>query len=322
MFMKRILVFVLGAGLAAQAAAQAFPSRTVRIVVPYSAGGGVDVLARALGVELSTRWGQPVVIENIVGAGGNIGADAAAKATADGHTLLATTSQTFTTNRYLYKSLPFDPDRAFVPVTLLVQSDQFVLAHAAVPAADLKQLVAYERQNSGKLNYGSWGKGSEPQMTYEYLNKREGLALVHVPYKGVAPVLTAITAGEVQLTMGSAGVAGRLIQAGRVKALAVAAPRRSTRFPDVPTTAELGYPYLRAAILIGLWAPANTPKSALDRIGADVRGLVKTPAFADKQISARGFDPVGNSPEEFAKILREETAHVAEVVKAANIQPE
>jgi len=293
----------------------------VRIVVPFAAGGGVDVVVRAMGPDLTARWGQPVIVDNRTGAGSLIGAEAVARAPADGYTLLATTSQTFTSNRYLYKTLPYDPDRSFVPITLMVRADQFLLATPSLPANNLKELVALARARPNTVSYGSWGIGSEPQLTYEQLNKREKLTLLHVPYKGVAPVLTALTAGEIQLSVGSAGIAGALIQAGRVKPLALAAESRSTKFPDVPTTAELGFPYMRAAIMIGLWAPAGTPAAVVERIGNDVRGILKTPAFADKYLTRPGYIGVASSADELTNLLREETVRVGEVVQAANIKP-
>lgn len=317
-----ILGPLLTAGLAGPAAAQPYPARAVHVVVPFAAGGGVDVIMRSLAPELTTRWGQPVIVENRTGAGSLIGAEAVVRAPADGHTLLATTSQTFTANRYLYKSLPYDPDRSFVPITLLVRADQFLLANPALAANNLKELVALARERRGKVSYGSWGVGSEAQLTYELLNKREALSLLHVPYKGVAPVLTALTAGEVQLSVGSAGVAGPLIRAGKLKPLAFAAQSRSTRFPEVPTTVELGYPYLRAAIMIGLWAAAGTPAAVLEKVGNDVRTLLKTPAFAEKHVTRLGFDVAASSPEELTNLLREETIRIGEVVQAANIKPD
>lgn len=322
MLKRLILGLLLVAGLAGHAAAQTYPTRAIHVVVPFAAGGGVDVVVRALAPELTARWGQPIIVDNRTGAGSLIGAEAVARAPADGYTLLATTSQTFTANRYLYKTLPYDPDRSFVPITLMVRADQFLLANPALPAKDLKELVALARERPGTVSYGSWGIGSEPQLTYEQLNKRETLNLLHVPYKGVAPVLTALTAGEIQLSVGSAGIAGGLIQAGRVKPLALAAPSRSTRFPNVPTTTELGYPYLRAAIMIGLWAPAGTPAPVLEKIGNDVRGVLKTPAFADKYLTRPGYVGVASSADELTNLLREETARIGEVVQAANIKPD
>lgn len=301
--------------------AQEYPSRPVRIIVPFAAGGGVDLVARAIGAELGAKWGHPVIIENRTGAGSLIGAQVVATAQADGYTLLATTSQTFTTNRYLYRSLPYDIDHGFVPISLTVQSDQFLLANPNVAANDLRQLVELARRKGSAITYGSWGAGSEPQVTYEQLNVREKLELLHVPYKGVAPVLAGVVGGEVQLTAGSAGVAGKLIEAGKVKPLAIAAAKRSTRFPDVPTTAEQGFPYLRAAILHGLFAPTGTPSNIVEKLGNDVRAALKSQSLAAK-LTSMGFEVVPTTGEEVMARLREETQRIGEVVEAAKITPE
>lgn len=323
MVLKSILAgLFLSLGVAAGAPAQQFPARVVRVIVPFPPGGGIDVLVRAMAVDLTAKWGQPVIIENRAGAGSNIGAEAVAKAAPDGHTLLATVNQTFTSNRYLYKALPYDPERSFVPVTLMVQSDHFLLAHPSFAAKDLRELVALAKRQPGKLNYGSFGQGSQPHLAFETLNKREGLDLQHVPYKGIAPLLTAVTAGEVPLATGSAGVAGELLRAGRLKALAIAGKRRAGQFPDVPTTAEQGYPYLIASIWYGLFAPAGTPATVVEKIGSDARAILKTPAFAQKQVTARGLDVVASSSQELAAVIKEESANVGEMIRAAGVKPE
>jgi tripartite-type tricarboxylate transporter receptor subunit TctC len=306
----------------AGAFAQQYPVHPIRVVVPFPQGGGIDVLVRALAGELTAKWGQPVIIDNRAGAGGNIGVEAVAKATPDGYTLLATVNQTFTSNRFLYKTLSYDPDRSFVPVTLMVQSDHFLLAHPSVPARDMRELVALAKRQPGKLTYGSFGNGSQPQLVYETLNKREGLDLLHVPYKGIAPLMLAVTAGEVNLATGSAGVAGELIRAGRVKALAIAGKRRAAQFPDVPTTAEAGFPQVQASIWYGLFAPAGTPSAIVEKVGDDVRALLRTPAFADKQATARGLDVVASTSHELAAAIKEETATVGEMIRAADVKAE
>lgn len=309
------------AGLVGAVQAQDYPTRPVRLVVPFAAGGGADLVARAIAEELANRWKQPVVVENRTGAGSLIGAQAVATAPADGYTLFATTSQTFTTNRYLYKSLPYDIDKSFIPISLTVQADQFLLANPDLPASDLKQLVALARKPDSRLTYGSWGIGSEPQISYETLNFRERLNIVHVPYKGVSLVLAGLMGGEIQLTVGSAGVAGKLIESGKVKPLAIAAAKRSARFPDVPTTAEQGYPYVKAAILHGLFAPAGTPPAVVQKLGKDVRAALQSASLVEK-LTTMGFDVVPTTGDEVTARLREETQRIGEVVEAAKIQPQ
>lgn len=312
----------LALGLAATAAAQTYPAKSVHIVVPFPPGGGIDILVRALAVDLAAQWGKAVIVDNKPGAGSVIGAEAVAKSEPDGHTLLATVNPTFTANRFLYKSLPYDPDRSFVPVMLMVQSDQYLLAHSSVQANDLRELVALAKREKGKLNFGSYAPGSQPHLVYGLLNKREGLDLLHVPYKGIAPVMLAISAGEVHLTTGSSSVAGGLLRDGRIKALAIAGKKRSTQFPNVPTTAEQGYPYLLAPIWYALFAPARTPAAVIGKINADVAAVLRTPAFAEKHATSRGLEVMASTPRELAEVIREEVEVTAEMVKAVGIQPE
>ena len=307
---------------AGNAAAQAYPSRPVHIVVPFPAGGGIDVLVRALAVELGTRWGQPVVVDNKSGAGSLIGAEAVARAAPDGYTLMATVNQTFTANRFLYKLLPYDPDRSFVPITLMVQSDHFILAKAALPAKDLRDLIVLARNGQSKLNYGSFGSGSQPHLVFETLDQQEKLHIAHIPYRGIAPLLTALAAGEVDLTTGSAGVAGPLLKAGKIKALAIAGKRRSPQFPDVPTTAEQGYPDVLASIWYGLFAPAGTPVEVVNHIATDVRSVLTQPAFAAQQAKARGLDVVNSTPQDLAATIRDETKSVGAMIRSAGVVPE
>jgi tripartite-type tricarboxylate transporter receptor subunit TctC len=315
-------LLLFGAAASASAFAQQFPSQRVTIVVPYAPGGGVDIMIRAVASELSAKWGQPVIVENRAGAGTLIGAEAVANAAPDGHMLLATVDQTFVANRFLYKKLPYDPDKSFVPVTLMAESDHFLLAKNGLPANDLRQLVELAKREKGKLNYGSYGDGSQPQLVYSLLNKRAGLDIVHVPYKGVAPMLTALVSGEVDVATGSAGVAGELLRGKRIKPLAIAGKNRSPQFPDVPTTAEQGYPYLLATVWYGVFAPANTPANVLHKLNADINEILKSPAFIQNQGTARGLTIVGNTSREFAERIRQDAAQTEEMVRAAKIEPQ
>lgn len=209
-----------------------------------------------------------------------------------------------------------------MPITLMGQSDHFVLAHPSVAVKDVLELIALAKVQPGNLNYGSFGNCSQPHLLYATPNKREGLDLLHIPYNGIAPLLSAVTAGEVSLATGSAGVAGQLLKAGRLKALAIAGKRRVAQFPDVPTAAELGFRYLQAPIWYGLFAPAGTPSAVVDRVKDDVRALLKTPAFAEKQATSRGLDVVASAPAELAAAIHEESASVGEMICAANVQAE
>ena len=221
---------------------QAFPTKPVRVIVAYPAGGGIDVMARQIGERLSKTWGQPVVVENKPGANTIVAADTAAKAAPDGHTIFMTTDATFSINPHLYKKLPYDPERDFMPVTMLVLLQQMMVAHPSVPANTLAELVDYAKKNPGKLNYASYGSGSQPHLSGEMLKHKAGIDLVHVPYKGISLAVPAVIAGEVQLTF--SGIASGMgpLKAGRIKALAIGGKARSPLLPQIPTFAELGYP--------------------------------------------------------------------------------
>jgi tripartite-type tricarboxylate transporter receptor subunit TctC len=322
MFKKIIAACALACAFGGAVAQGNFPSKVVRIVVPFPPGGGIDILIRAVAAELGAKWGQPVIIDNRAGGGTMIGADNVARAPADGHTLLATVNQTLTSNRYLYKSLPYDPDKSFVPVMEMVESEQLIVAHADVPARDLKELLALARREPNKVPYGSFGQGTQPHLLFALMNKREGTNLTHVPYKGVAQLMTAVAAGEVAVSTGSGSVAGGLIKAGKMKPLAITSKQRSPQFPDVPTAQEQGYGYMNASIWYGLFAPAGTPQPIVDKINADVRAVLRDPAFAEKNATSRNLRVVAGTPQQFQASIREEAAAVGEMVKAADIKPE
>jgi tripartite-type tricarboxylate transporter receptor subunit TctC len=317
-----LAVATLALGAMASAQAQQYPARTVKFIVPFPPGGGVDIVIRAVAAELTERWKQPVIVENKPGVGSIVGAEAVAKSPADGYTLLATVNQTITANRFLFKSLPYDPDKSFAPVTIMVRSDQMILAKAALPVKDLRELVALARREPGKLNYGSYGNGSQPQLAFELLNNREKLEIVHIPYKGIAPLLTALSAGEVDLATGSANVAMGLIKGGRVKPLAAAGKERLPQFPDLPTAAEQGFPWLNVSIWYGLFAPAGTPAQVVAKISEDVRAVLRTPAFAERHATSKGLEVVASSPQDVGAVVRDEVAVLAEMVRAARIDPE
>ncbi len=327
MIRRRTFIASTAAAAALPAFAQsgAWPNKLVRIVVPFPPGGGIDVLIRAIGVELANKWGQPVIVENKAGAGSLIGAEFVARAPADGYTLLASVNQTVVSNRFLYKSLPYDPDKSFVPVMEMVQSEQLVLANASVPAKDLKEFVALARKDPAKNpfgSFGSFGPGTQPHLAFALLAKREGLDLTHVPYKGVAPLMTALAGGEVAVSTGSGSVAGALMQAGRMKPIAITSKQRSPLFPNVPTAQELGFGYLNAAIWYGLFAPAGTPQPVVDKINADIRALLRDPVFAEKNATSRSLNVVASTPQQFAATIKEEVAVVAEMIRAADVKPE
>ncbi len=325
MSVKRVFAFALLAlALCAPAQAQqaSFATKPVRIIVPYPPGGGIDILARALAPELSQMWGQPVVIENIAGASGIIGTEKVATAPGDGHTLMMTTNPPIVGNRFLFKSLPYDPDRNLTPLTMVLQGGQMMVAHPSLAANTMKELIDLARRSPGKVTYSSWGNGSQPHLFFEAIAKREGVEFLHVPYKGIAAAGTAAIAGEVMLTVASPGQVGAMVKAGKLKALAIGAPTRSREFPSVPTTAEAGLPYAQSSVWYGMFAPATTPPALVERISRDIVAVARRPEFTEKQITSRGFDLVANTPAEFAAAIRAEVVSTGEMVKAAGVKPE
>jgi len=283
--------------------AQSWPQKPVHVVVAYPPGGGIDILARQLADKLTPQWGQPVIVENKPGANTIVAADAVAKAPADGYTVLMSSDATFSINPHLYAKLPYDARRDFVPVTMLVLLQQLLVANPALPASTLAELIALAKQNPGKINYASYGSGSQPHLSGEMLKYKAGIDLVHVPYKGISLAVPAVIAGEVQLTF--AGIASSMgpLKAGRVKALAIGGAGRSPLLPQVPTFAELGYPEVETHAWFGLFLPAGSPKEAIARIFSDTKKILEEPDFRQKQLVDKGYDVVGSSPEEFAAYI-------------------
>ena len=307
---------------AAAAQAQTWPAKPVRIVVAYPPGGGIDVLARQLAEKLTPLWGQPVIVENKPGANTIVATDSVAKSAADGYTVLMTTDATFSINPHLYARLPYDAQRDFVPVTMLVLLQQLLIAHPALPADTLAQLISFAKGNPGKINYASYGSGSQPHLSGEMLKYKAGIDLVHVPYKGISLAVPAVMAGEVQLTFAGIATSMAPLKSGRVKALAIGGPKRSALFPEVPTFAELGWPEVETHAWFGLFVPAGSPREAVSRIYQDSRKIIEEPEFRDRQLIGRGYDVVGSSPEEFAAYLGKDSESRARAVKISGAKAE
>jgi tripartite-type tricarboxylate transporter receptor subunit TctC len=317
------LAFTLAAavGLLTPAIADTFPTKPVRLIVPFQPGGS-DQLYRALSAELSTKWKQPVIVENKPGADSLIGAEFVARSPADGYTLLATVDTTTVINRFLYKKLPYDPDKSFAPISLLAQTDFFIVANPKFPASNLRELIAYVKANPGKVSFGSFARGSQAELMIHAINKRERTDILTVPYKGVSLSLGAAIAGDVQLASGGYGVVGQHIKAGKLKPLAMAGRARDSFFPEVSTTAEQGAPYVLASIWYGLYAPAGTPEAVVRQISQDVRAVLQDREFAQKHMLANGLTPVASTPRELAERIAADVKLTAELVEAAGIKPE
>jgi tripartite-type tricarboxylate transporter receptor subunit TctC len=308
--------------LAGPALAQPWPAKPVRIVVAYPAGGGIDVMARQLAERLGAAWGQPVVVENKPGANTIVAADSVAKSAPDGYSVLMTTDATFSINPHLYARLPFDTERDFVPVTMLVLLQQLLVANPATPFNDLKGLIAAAKAKPGSINYASYGSGSQPHLAGEMLKHQAGIDLVHVPYKGISLAVPAVIAGEVQLTFAGIATSSAPLKAGRIKALAIGGAQRSPLFPQVPTFAELGYPEVETHAWFGLFMPAGAPREAIARLYQDTSRLLQDPEFRQKQLIDRGYEVVGSSPEAFAAYIRKDSESRGRAVKISGAKAE
>jgi tripartite-type tricarboxylate transporter receptor subunit TctC len=307
--------------LTAPASAQSYPDRLVRIVVPYPAGGGVDGMARALGEGLAQIWKQPVIIENKPGASTMIGGEYVARSPADGYTLFLTSDSSITSNPFLFPNAKFDPVKDFAPISQLIELNQLVVLHPSVPANSLKELVALSKEKKGALNYGSYGVGSQPHLLFEMLRAQAGADIMQIPYRGIAPAITATIAGDVQMTLGGWSVTSGHIKAGKLKAIAISKKERQKELPDVPTLREAGFPNIDPQSWFGLFAPAGTPKPVIDKIQKDVATVFAQPEF-QKRLQALAFEPVVSTPEEFAKFIAEDLAYKQNLIATTGIKAE
>jgi len=315
----KLLVFVAALGVAA--AAYAFPTKPVKIIVAFPPGGGTDIVARLLAQRLGEAWGQAVIVENRAGASGTVGTEAAARADPDGHTLFMATMGNMTANQHLYPRMTVDPLRAFAPITKVVDVHFVFLANPALPAKGVQELIELAKKRPGEIAYSSSGPGGAPHLAMELFKRRAGIDVQHVPYKGSGPSFNDLIGGRVMLTMDSLVQSLPHIKAGRLKALAVLGPRRTALLPEVPTIAESGLPGYALTNWFGLLAPAATPKQVLAQLNGDVLRILKQEDL-QKKIADLGADVVGNSAEEFGAAMRAESAQWAEVIKAAGIRVE
>ncbi|SCU73828.1 Extra-cytoplasmic solute receptor [Cupriavidus necator] len=291
------LIGGLSLSLALPAAAQTYPAKPIRIVVPYVAGGGTDTIARAMGEKLSKRLGQPVVVDNKAGASGIIGTDAVAKAAPDGYTLLMTLTQSVLTNQFLYQKLPYDPRKDLTMISVLADAQLVLVAHPSVPARTVRELGEYARSRPGKLSYASWGVGSLSHLSGAYYSKLVHGQATHVPYKGEAPMMQDLLGGQVQFGFASILTAKPYIQSGKLKALAVTGTQRSSALADMPTFAESGMQdsAFKTVGWIGLVAPVGVPAPILARLEGEVRAILQAPDMQERLV-ALGLRTVGSSP--------------------------
>ncbi|HUL97823.1 MAG TPA: tripartite tricarboxylate transporter substrate binding protein [Usitatibacter sp.] len=294
------------------AAAQPWPAKPVKMVVPFAAGGATDVVARLLAQKLGDAWGQTVIVEDRAGAGGNIGADVVAKSPADGYTLLMASGSIVTANPYMYKSMTFDPAKDLVPITNIASGPQVIVVNAASPFKDLRELIAYAKANPKKVNFGSAGVGTQVHLAGENFAYAAGIDMTHVPYKGESAALTDLLGGQIQMVPANLSGAINFIQGGKLRALAVTSRERNPQLPDVPAAAEV-LPGFENAGWFGLLAPAGTPQEVIDKVYRDSAKILASEEFKAR-LAQLGMAPVGNAPAQFAAAIREESARWARVI--------
>ena len=318
--MRALAALGAALALALPASAEWQPTRAVKIVVPFSPGGQPDVVARALAEPVSKALGQPVIVENRPGAGGNIAADLVAKSAPDGHTLLIGTNGPLALSVVVYPSIPYDPLRDFAPVTLVGASPNLIAVHPSLGVSSVKELVALAKSQPGKLNFSSVGKGSVSQLSMEMLNAVAGIRTEHIPYNGGAPAVMALVSGEVQvLSLNPTAIIPQW-RAGKLRVLAQTGAARSALIADVPTVAESGFPGFEAGVWMAIVAPARTPPAALERLNAEFVRAIRSPALKASLWDRQWIEPVGSGPEEVTRVIRREIDKWASVAKAARLQ--
>ena len=301
---------------------QTYPNRPIKVIVPFPAGGPTDGMARIISDRLGTVLGQSIVIENRGGgAGGSVGAKVVASADPDGYTILMTPGGSLVTGPAVHKNIGYDPFKVFTPVGKLIETPQYICVHPDLPVKSLAEVAAYAKANPGKISWGSQGFGTGTHLLSELFKLETGANIVHVPYRGTAPMLAAILAGEIQIATDPSTTVLPHIQAGKVRPIAVTMANRTSKLPDVPTTAEAGYPKLLAPFWLGVVAPTGTPPDIVDKLNAAFRESLNDPATRAR-LDTLGADIKIGTPQEFGKLLAEEYALWAGVVKAANITVE
>jgi len=321
--MKRLIVFALVLAMAPLlACAQTYPSKPIRLVVPYPSGGPLDITARSIGQKLTETWHQPVVVDNRPGAGGNIGADFVAKSPADGYTLLMGAVATHAINPVLYGKVPYDPIKDFAPVALVAQVPNILVVNPSLPVKSVKELIEFARAKPGALNFGSGSTGSTGHLAGELFKTMAHVEMVHIPYKGAAAAMADLLAGQVQLMFDNLASALPNVKAGKLRALAVTTLRRSPALPDLPTIAEAGLPGFDLSTWFGIMLPAGTAPDIVARLNAEIVRALNAKDMRERLENMGTEPPPENTPEKFSAFIRSEAAKYAKVVKDSGAKVE
>jgi tripartite-type tricarboxylate transporter receptor subunit TctC len=315
---RSLLLFTMLA--ATGASAQTYPTKPVKIIVPFPPGGSVDMVARLVGKKLAETLGQPFFIDNRAGASGNIGAEIAAKSVPDGYTIFVTSSGVLAANMHLYKKLPFDPFKDFSPVIRLVSQPNILMVHPSVQASNVKELIALAKSRPGKLTFGSAGIGTGQDIAAQQFTMMTGVDVLHVPYKGGAPALSDLLGGQINAMFETSPTAIPYVKQEKLKGLAITSAKRSKLLPDLPTVSEAGVSGYESVTWIGVVAPAGTPKAIVDLLNAELQKALG--GDMGKQLAELSLDPIGGTPKDIEDAIRKDSADLAKIIKAANIQPQ
>ena len=316
-----LVVVLLTFALPSFGAQDNYPSRPIRFIAPFSAGGGVDIVARLLAQRLTDKWGQQVIVDNRTGATGIIGTDIAAHATPDGYTLLMGNAATHAVNVSLYKKLPYDAVKDFAPITLIARVPEMLVVHPALPAASVKDLLALARAKPGELTFGSAGAGSPPHLAGELFQHLGKIRLVHVPYKGSAPALADLMGGQINMYFSNILSAVPFVKAGRLRGLGVSSAKRSVVAPEIPTIAEAGLPGYEDYNWYGVLAPKGTPQAIVSKLNADIVQVIRSKDI-EERLTRDGAEVIASSPAEFAAFMRTEIQKYAQIIKQSGLRAE
>jgi len=317
----RIATLMLAAMSSSNAWSQTYPTKPIRFIVPFPAGGGADIFARLIGRELGKNMGQPFVVDNRAGASGIIGSEAVARSAPDGYTLLMGTTGTHTTNPAVYRKLPYDSIKDFAPISLVAESPFVLLVHPSLPIKSVKEIIAFAKARPRQLTYGSSGVGSSSHLGFELFNMMAGIKGVHVPYKGLPPATADTVAGHITMTWDSITASAPYIKAKRLRALGIGSTKRSALMPEIPTISEAGLMGFELGSWYGMFAPAATTPEIVSRLRSEVVKAIAASGMRE-QFAALGADPIGSTPEEFAAVLQRDLAKWAKVAREANVKAE
>lgn len=301
--------------------AEAYPTKLIRIVNPFTAGGPADVIARLVAEQLQERWGQSVIVETKLGAGGNIAMEYTARAPADGYTLVLAATGTMAINQFLFRNMRFDAIRDFAPITLIASIDNVLVVPPDLPVKTVQEFVSYAKANPGKIAFGSPGVGSQPHLAGEMFRVATRTDIVHIPYKGASEAITALLGGQISMQFGQVSAVLPYVSSGKLRALGIASKKRSALMPEVPTVAEQSMPGFESASIYALLAPKGTPGAVIAKLHAEVTRILRLPQTKDK-MTQMGIDIVASTPEQLADVMRSEAARYGKIVAEAGIRPE